>query len=99
MTKKEFITEVSKRCGLTDYAIEEVYNASSSLIAEKLICGENVILPNLGKFELVTRKEMIAKNLFGESEKKIGICTYPIFKICNAMKTRVKNGCKYEKCQ
>lgn len=97
MNKKEFINEVAKRCMITDYLVNEIYIISSELIAEKLISGEDVELPKLGWFRLTTRKATVYKNLFGKKEKVSEITTYPIFKICNSLKTRVKNGHKYEK--
>lgn len=96
LNKKEFINEVAKRCMVTDYIINEIYNISSELIAEKLISGEEIELPKLGRFHLTTRKATIYKNLFGKKERIIETTTYPIFKICNSLKTRVKNGYKYK---
>lgn len=97
LNKKEFIEEVSRRCMVTNYVVEEIYNISSGLVTEKLIVGEDVELPKFGKFTLSTRKAMVGKNLFGDSEKSLQQCIYPSFKICNAIKTRVKNGHKYQK--
>lgn len=97
LNKKEFINEVSKRCRVTDYMVNEIYNISSELIAEKLISDEEVELPKLGHFRLTTRKATVYKNLFGEREKFSETTTYPVFKICNSLKTRIKNGHKYDK--
>lgn len=97
MNKADFIKEVSKRCMITNYVVEEIYNVSAGLVAEKLIAGEDVELPKFGKFTLASRKAMVGKNLFGQQEKILERCVYPTFKICNAIKTRVKNGHKYKK--
>lgn len=91
LNKKEFIEEVAKRCMLTTYVVEEIYNVSSGLIAEKLISGESVTIPNIGKFEV---REMNAKNLaFSNSNT----CVYPALKVSNMLKNRIKNGYKYKK--
>lgn len=97
MNKIEFVKEVAKRCMLSDYAVEEVFNTSSSLAAEKLICGEEVEIPKLGRFTLVERKPMQGKNLFGNPELNLEKCIYPTFKIATGIKNRIKNGCKYQK--
>lgn len=91
MNKKEFVEEVAKRCMLTKYVVDEIYNVSSGLVAEKLILGEPVELPNMGKFEI---REKNAKNLISVKD---GVCFYPSFKIGNMLKNRVKNGHKYAK--
>lgn len=89
--------ETAKRCHLPAYVIEENFNVMAGIIAEKLIAGETVELPKLGRFHVVTRKEMVGKNLFGTPEKRLEACSYPSFKISAPFKTRVKNGCKYQK--
>ena len=50
LNKKEFIEEISKRCQMTTYAVEELYTVSSGLVAERLIeigrasCRERVCM-------------------------------------------------------
>lgn len=97
LNKKEFINEIAKRCNISTYVIEEHFNVMAEIIAEKLIVGENVEIPKLGKFHMVKRKELIGKNLFGECEKQLEACTYPSFKIFKPLKTRIKNGHRYQK--
>lgn len=87
MNKKQFIKELSKRTGLSEYTIDEIYNVSSELTIETLILGEEVELPKIGKFN-INRKN--ATNLFGDFNKKT--CTYPTFKMNNRIKERVKNA-------
>lgn len=98
LNKCDFIKEVAKRSMLSEYAVEEVFISASGLIAERLISEDDIEIPKLGRFELVERKSMTGKNLFGNNEKKLDACKYPIFKICSSIKIRVKNGCKYQKC-
>lgn len=94
LNKKEFIEEVANRCMLTPYVIEEIYNVSSGLIIEKLICGESIDIAHVGKFKLNERGETTYKNLFGKQEKTIEKTVYPTFLICNNIKNRVKNSYK-----
>lgn len=91
LNKKEFIEEVADRSMLTKYVVDEIYNISYGIIAEKLISGESIELPNLGRFEV---RKKNAKNLISVND---GFCAYPAFKIGNALKNRVKNGHKYKK--
>ena len=95
LNKKEFIKEISKRCRMTTYAVEELYTVSASLVAECLIAGEDVELPRLGTFLL---KEKHARHLIsGQNARTESLCIYPAFQIAYGLKTRVKNGCKYPK--
>lgn len=97
MTKKDFTDEVAKRCMVTPYVVEEIYNVSSGLIAETLIRGEQVEVPKLGKFVLKEKKETTYKNLYGGENVTVGKTFYPLFQVATWLKTRVKNGHKYEK--
>ena len=97
LTKKEFVEEVAKRTMLTPYVVDELYNVSSGLVAEKLISGESVDVPKLGKFKLSERKASVYKNLIGRQEKTMDVIKYPTFTISNPLKNRIKNGQKYNK--
>lgn len=90
MTKNEFIKEVAKRGRFSNYAVEEMFNVSSNLIVESLINGESVDVPGLGSFKI---NEKNGKNLFGN--ESVNFIKYPIFKICNAIKVRVKNSYRH----
>lgn len=94
MNKNEFIREVARRCGITTYAVEEMYSASANLIVEKLIADEAVEIPKFGAFQLHAKN---ARNLFGQEATAEKECIYPVFKFNHAIKTRVKNGHKYMK--
>lgn len=90
MTKNEFIKEVARRGKFSNYAVEEMYNVSSNLIIENLINGNIVEVPNMGIFKISTKN---GKNLFGDVSDNF--IKYPIFKICNTIKNRVKNSYKH----
>lgn len=91
LNKKEFIEEVAKRCMVKKYVIEEICNVSSELIAERLIAGDSVELPNIGRFEI---REMNSKNfVFSKHDS----CIYPGFKVSTSLKNRIKTCHKYQK--
>lgn len=91
LNKKDFTEEVANRCMVTKYVVDEIFNVASGLVAEKLISGESVELPKLGKFEI---REMNSKNLVFSNNDH---CIFPAFKVSNMLKNRVKNGHKYKK--
>lgn len=91
MNKKEFIEEVARRCMVKKYVIEEIYNVSSGVIAEKLIAGDSVELPNMGKFEI---RKMHSKNFVFS---KHDLCIYPGFKVSTSLKNRIKTCHEYQK--
>lgn len=97
LNKKDFISEVAKRCMITPYVVEEIYNVSSGLVAETLIKGEQIEIPKMGKFVLKEKKETTYKNLYGGESKTVGKTVYPLFQVASWLKTRVKNGHKYDK--
>lgn len=94
MNKHEFVKEIAKRSGVSEYAVSEIYHVSYELIAETLIQEERVELPKIGVFTIHTKN---AKNLFGAPKDTAGICSYPSFRICEGLKGRIKNGCKISK--
>ena len=95
LNKKEFIEEISKRCQMTTYAVEELYTVSSGLVAERLIAGEEIELPQFGKFVL---KEKYARHLLsGQGSMAYCLFIYPAFQFAFGLKTRFKNGCKSPK--
>ena len=94
LNKREFVREIARRRGVSEYAVSEIYNVSSELIAETLIQEDHVELPKLGVFALHTK---MAKNLFGEKKNQTGLCIYPSFRICERLKGRIKDGCRYQK--
>ena len=95
MNKKEFIREIAHRSGLSEYSVNEIYNISYELVAEKLISGENVDLPKVGSFVLITKN---ARNILQGTAANIArSCVYPYFKTSETLKNRVKNAARYKK--
>lgn len=89
MNKKDFMKEASKRTGISTYAIDEIYHVTYELIVENLIRKETVELPRIGTFSLAEKN---AKGLLCGEQKNIERkCVYPLFKINDSLKKRVKN--------
>lgn len=97
MNKTDFSNEVARRCMVTSYVVDEIYNVSSGLVAEKMIAGEQVELPKFGKFTFKKRKGTIYKNLYGGKDKIVDETVHPTFTMSPALKNRIKNGYKYKK--
>ena len=94
MNKKELVKELSKRADLSSYMVEELFHITYDLIVEKLILDEVVEIPNMGTFFLAKKN---AKGLLSKKKKRIEkICIYPIFKINESLKKKIKqkNGWK-----
>lgn len=97
LNKNDFVNEVSKRCMVTPYVVEEIFNVSSSITIEELLKGRQVEIPKMGKFVLKKRKSTSYKKLFGKDNCTIQEYTYPSFQIANFIKTKIKNGAKSPK--
>lgn len=94
MTKKEFVEEVAKRCMLTPYVVEEMFNVSFGIIGEYLLKGQKVDIPKLGSFSTRERKDTEYQNLFGKGQQFVEGYKYPAFQISAGLKNRIKNGNK-----
>ena len=94
LNKKEFVEEVSKRCMLTSYVVEEVFNVSFGVIGETLLKGQKVDVPKLGSFSVRERKDIEYQNLFGKGQQVVEGYQYPAFQISAGLKNRIKNGNK-----
>ena len=94
LNKKEFIEEVSKRCMLTSYVVEEVFNVSFGVVCEYLLKGQKVDIPKFGSFSTRERKDTEYKNLFGKGSKTVDGYQYPAFQIAAGLKNKIKNSNK-----
>ena len=94
MNKKEFVEEVAKRCMLTSYVVEEVFNVSFGVISENLLRGQKVEIPKLGSFSTRERRDTEYKNLFGKGTQVIEGYQYPAFQVAAGLKNKVKQGGK-----
>lgn len=90
MDEKDFINEISKRTEISEDAIKAIFNISQKIILEKLLCNEEVEMPQLGKFITFTKKQRIGVNLINNHNKLLDKCIYPSFKVCHAIKSNFK---------
>ena len=97
LNKKDFTNEVEKRCMITPYVVDEIFNISSGVAVEELLKGNQVEIPKMGKFTLKKRKSTSYKGLFGKEDCTVGGYVYPHFQVANFIKTKIKNGVKYPK--
>lgn len=97
MNKKDFVKEVSKRCMVTTYVVDELFNIAAGVAVEELLKGNQVEIPKMGKFTLKERKSTSYKNLFGKDNCMVNGYVYPHFQVANYIKTKIKNGVKYPK--
>lgn len=97
MNKKDFTNEVAKRCMVTPYVVDEIFNISSGVIIEELLKGNQVEISKIGKFILKKRKSTTYKGLFGKDDCTVEGYIYPHFQVANSIKTKIKNRVKYPK--
>lgn len=97
MNKNDFVNEVSKRCMITPYVVEEIFNVSSGIAVEELLKGKQVEIPKMGKFIIKKRKTTSYKKLFGKDDYTVQEYIYPSFQIANFIKTKIKNRAKSPK--
>lgn len=95
MTKKELVKELSKRADISTYMVEELFHLTCDLIVERLVQDEVVEIPKMGTFFLTRKK---AKGLLCGKEKNIEkTCIYPIFKINEGLKKKIKQKNNWKK--
>ena len=62
MNNKEYIYELSQRCGYTQENTQKYVRSVIEVMASRFDEGENVSVPNFGTFELKNRMERIVVN-------------------------------------
>lgn len=92
LNKKDFINEVAKRCMVTPYVVDEIFNISSGVAVEELLKGNQVEIPKMGKFTLKERASTSYKGLFGKDDCIVKGYVYPHFQVSNSIKLKIKNG-------
>ena len=93
MKKTEFIEEMSKRCMMKPETIRYIYKMSADFIVEKLLEGDEVDIPSLGKFSISRRTNATYKNLFGNSAEEMVINSkYPNFRIGHYIRNAYKSS-------
>lgn len=62
LSKKDFIDEMAKRCEITKVDATEMYEDVFSVLHDLLCEGNDVAIPNIGKFEIKERGERVGRN-------------------------------------
>lgn len=62
MNNKEYISELSQRCGYTQENTQKLVRAVLDKMASGFDEGENIFIPSFGTFELKNRMERIVVN-------------------------------------
>ena len=89
MNKKELVSAIAEKTGLTKVAAEGALNAITGTVAEQLAKGEKVQLIGFGTFEVSKRAARTGKNPQTGKAIKIAACNAPKFKAGKALKEAV----------
>ena len=91
LTKSEFTKELSKRTNLHPDILRCVFDNISLIITEKIIGGETVELPKIGRFSLTKKKSRYGYNIVSGQHALLKECVYPTCKVSPSFKQRVKD--------
>lgn len=91
MTKAEFTEELSKRTNLHPDILRYVFDNISLIITERIIEGESVEVPKIGRFSLTKKKSRYGYNVVNGQNTLLEECVYPTCKISPSFKHRVKD--------
>lgn len=89
MKKKELISAVAEKAGVSKKDAENVVNATFDVITEALAKGDKVALIGFGNFEVKERAEREGKNPQTGAKIKIAACKVPGFKAGKVLKDAV----------
>ena len=90
MNKKEIVTSLSAKSGLTKKDCEVVLDALTETVVEGLCAGEVVSIPGLGKFSVAERAARVGRNPQTGEEISIDSTCAPKFKFSGVLKETVK---------
>ena len=90
MEKKEFITAVAEKSGLSQKDSQKAVNAAIEVITENLSQGKAVKITGFGTFEVHERAERKGRNPQTGEEIMIAATKVPAFKAGATLKEAVK---------
>lgn len=90
MNKKELTRAVAAATEMTQKDAEVVITATFDAIAKAMTAGEEVAIPNFGKFEAAEVEERTARNPQDGSEVVVPAHRKPKFRASSVLKTAVK---------
>ena len=89
MTKKEFITVLSEKAGLSKKDTETFVNSFITTITEELAKGESVNISGFGCFEVRERKEKLCINPQTKEKMLVPATKTPAFKPGKVLKDEI----------
>ncbi len=89
MTKKEFVSALSEKTGLSKKDAEVFVNAFIDTITEELASGGSVNLTGFGSFEVRSRKEKTCINPQTKEKMLVPATKSPAFKPGKALKDEI----------
>lgn len=90
MNKKELVTAIAQRAGVTKDAAENSLDALVAIITEELTKRERLQIAGLGIFETRERAAHMGTNLHTGEKIEIGATTIPAFKPSKTLKDALK---------
>lgn len=94
MNNKEFITELSQRCGYTQEMTQNIVRTLVDAVADKFDEGEEVSIPSFGTFEIKKRLERILVNPSTGKRMMVPPKLVLNFRPVQAVKEELKKGGK-----
>ena len=91
MTKDELVTKLAESTSITKKKADEILSALADSISESLQKGEKTVLPGIGSFSCVDRKEKTGRNPRTGAEIKIPAKRAAKFSVSTALATALND--------
>ena len=90
MNRKELVTVIAKKSGLSQKDAGKALEAITAVVVDGLKAGERVAIPNVGTFEVRTRAAREGRNPRTGEQVKIPEKRIPALKVAKALKDAVE---------
>ena len=90
MNRKELVTVIAKKSGLSQKDAGKALEAITAVVVDGLKAGERVAIPNIGTFEVRTRAAREGRNPRTGESVKISEKRIPALKVAKALKDAVE---------
>lgn len=91
LNKPEFVDLLSERCDITKKDAAEMYDDVFGALADAIIRGEEVAIPNLGRVKIVDRAARVANNPHTGEKVEVPAKKAPKFQFAKNVKDAVAN--------
>lgn len=92
MTKKELVSAIAKRSGISKADVEHVINNSLNVIRETVASGDSIYIRGFGTIEPKLRKAKKARIIATGETVNVPARKVPTFKPCFSFRQEVQNG-------